>query len=321
MNRGGLALLVLVVAIAASVEVTACSESSSGGGAGSGGSAGAVGGAGGGSDHGGSPAIGGGAGVGGDLAASATGGLRESGGAPAEPNAGAGGCSDTTCGVCGNTCNGSHNTGACVEGVCACDQGYLDCDAASGCETVPSDDPHNCGACGVVCASGACAHGNCAVRVFATNALFTGALGGLSGADEKCQAAADGAKLGGTFKAWLADGAKAAGERFPHLDTLYQRVDGVFLADSWSALQKTTLMAPIFDEQGQKLAKFTWTGMSDQGVPGAKGHCKVWTSAEVLDNGLCGSVSGSPGEDWQSYTVGSCADTMHLLCFEVAAPK
>lgn len=160
------------------------------------------------------------------------------------------------------------------------------------------------------------------MRVFATSEAYDGALGGLSGADAKCQSAADAAKLGGKFLAWLADGVKGPWDRLSPLKTLYQRVDGELLADSWEALQKPMLKAAIVDEHGMALSQQTaWTGLSSAGVLGAKGHCKAWTSADGLDKGDFGVFSASPGDDWQGNNSDSCAATMHLLCFEVVNPK
>jgi hypothetical protein len=41
--------------------------------------------------------------------------------------------------------------------------GFADCDsiAANGCEAVLATDPHNCGACGISCASAPCVDGVC----------------------------------------------------------------------------------------------------------------------------------------------------------------
>ncbi len=64
----------------------------------------------------------------------------------------------TNCGSCGNTCENLPQvaTASCNSGSCSiltCDAGYLDCGAGSGCETNKTNDPNNCGGCGVVCSS------------------------------------------------------------------------------------------------------------------------------------------------------------------------
>jgi hypothetical protein len=65
-------------------------------------------------------------------------------------------------------------------------------------------------------------------RVFVTSTGYPGNLGGLAGADAKCQERATAAGLGGTFKAWLsaAGTGNSAAERLTHATVPYVRVDG-----------------------------------------------------------------------------------------------
>ncbi len=75
---------------------------------------------------------------------------------------------DQNCGTCGRGCFIFCGVG-CAGGVCpiaggGCIAGFGDCDgnAANGCETRLSNDPNNCGCCGIVCASGTtCVAGVC----------------------------------------------------------------------------------------------------------------------------------------------------------------
>src|SRR5581483_8858313 len=80
---------------------------------------------------------------------------------------------DTTsnCGGCGIVCSSNNITAACPSGVCngACNAGFSDCNGnkqTDGCERATSNDPNNCGGCGVVCslnnmATDTCAGGVC----------------------------------------------------------------------------------------------------------------------------------------------------------------
>jgi hypothetical protein len=63
------------------------------------------------------------------------------------------------------------------------------------------------------------------VRVFVTSTIYMGYLGGLDGADAKCQSVANAAQLGGTFKAWLRDDTTAARDRLNHATGPYVLVD------------------------------------------------------------------------------------------------
>jgi hypothetical protein len=56
----------------------------------------------------------------------------------------------------GTACSLANASGTCTSGVCGsptCSAGFADCDgkAANGCESIPSGDVNNCGACGNVC--------------------------------------------------------------------------------------------------------------------------------------------------------------------------
>ncbi|MCA9876161.1 MAG: hypothetical protein KC442_00200, partial [Thermomicrobiales bacterium] len=95
---------------------------------------------------------------------------------------------------CGNTC--IPNANCCVDS---------DCPPPGDC-----DD----GACVVIVTPLTCGNdGVCSV--FVSSDFFTGGeIGGLTGADAKCQSLADAAGLSGIFKAWLSDGNQSPDTRF-----------------------------------------------------------------------------------------------------------
>ena len=77
------------------------------------------------------------------------------------------------CGGCGISCatNSPHTFGSCSHGACVyrCDEGWADCNdsSADGCETKTSNDPRNCGGCGISCdllLGQACVAGRCVVE-------------------------------------------------------------------------------------------------------------------------------------------------------------
>jgi hypothetical protein len=81
--------------------------------------------------------------------------------------------------------------------------------------------------------------------VFATSLGFDGNLGGLAGADMKCQARAQAAGLPGTYLAWLSDPTGSPLTRFTQSTIPYVRRDGVKVADDWADLTDGSLDAPI----------------------------------------------------------------------------
>lgn len=81
--------------------------------------------------------------------------------------------------------------------------------------------------------------------VFVTSATFSGNLGGLTGADDKCQAAADGPASivpPGTYIAWLSTSVKDAIDRLP------ANTSGYFLPSGKKVADSTTDVASCPDE-------------------------------------------------------------------------
>src|SRR5262245_34663924 len=73
-------------------------------------------------------------------------------------------------------------------------------------------------------------------RVFVTSSspVQTGALGGVTVADEFCQSTADRRQLGGTWKAWLSTSDGSPSTRFTQSSVPYRLLDGTIVAKSWS---------------------------------------------------------------------------------------
>ena len=82
--------------------------------------------------------------------------------------------------------------------------------------------------------------------VFVTSTSYDGNLGGLAGADAKCQDQADAAGLTGTFKAWLSDAKGSPSTRFTRsAGAPYVLVDGTVIADNYAGLTSGSLEHPI----------------------------------------------------------------------------
>ena len=84
--------------------------------------------------------------------------------------------------------------------------------------------------------------------VFVTNAKFNGNLGGLAGADAKCQAEADGPASivpSGTYLAWLSDGFDSPDIRFTKSSHPYILPDGTKIAEDFTDLMDGSILHPI----------------------------------------------------------------------------
>jgi len=258
------------------------------------------------------------------------------------------------CGACENAC-AAGSTCQYAQCVSACATPLLSC--SNRCVDVQSDVA-NCGACGHVCpmiagADSLCENGRCTLachgatsncdgdvsngcetlldhchkRVFVSSAVYTGNLGGLAGADSKCQALADAAMLGGSYKAWMSDEAIPARDRLTHSADSYVLPSGQEIAANWSALV-SFITHPIDETEGRELPAATpgiggpcsespavMTGTFGDGTIDQASTCNNWT-----DDGSS-SLVGIGNTDYASLWTAHCAADwcdipMHIYCFE-----
>ncbi|MEZ4448662.1 MAG: DUF4215 domain-containing protein [Nannocystaceae bacterium] len=231
-------------------------------------------------------------------------------------------------------------TGSCVANVCG-DQmvfeGVEECDDGN---QVDTDECTN--ACtAAVCGDGlvhegveACDDGNavdddgctnaCTLggsRVFVTSGIYSGNLGGIVGADQKCQAHAQQVGLPGIWRAWISvdklDDSPAV--RFKKSNGPYLRLDGAVIATGWGDLIDGQLLAPIdITEKGVPAtgANAVWTNTSASGVPANQvSHCSSWQTGSPGVDGRIGSrIVVNSG--WSAGAIAPCASSAHLYCFE-----
>lgn len=166
-------------------------------------------------------------------------------------------------------------------------------------------------------------------RVFVTSTTYTGNLGGLSGADAKCQARADAANLGGIWKAWLSSSTEGSpSTRFIKDTGPYKNILGNVIANSWSDLTDQALENSLAVNENGALQNITepwnvWTN--------------TWTSGSIYDtatNLTCdnwtsdsSSMTGRGGASWKTdfrWTASEisgekCNTLKRLYCFEQAS--
>lgn len=160
-------------------------------------------------------------------------------------------------------------------------------------------------------------------RVFVTSAAYDGNLGGVAGADQKCQAAADAtpALQGATFRAWISTAAESPAQRFSRDAPLgFMRVDGVKIANGWEDLLDGDLLETInVTEQGVWIPyPHVWTNTLANGTHADRDDCSGWTSVAgkgTLGQGWVKNQHWS-GPSTLSLLRGDCADAMRLYCFE-----
>lgn len=159
----------------------------------------------------------------------------------------------------------------------------------------------------------------CKRTAFLTKTFYDGNLGGIAGADAKCQAAADASPSasikGKRFMAWLSDGTTTPAGRFPHGTLEYDRTDGVTVVFSWTDLTDGTLGYPLnMDEDGNNSATmYIWTGVAPNGTAGAN-DCGHWSTGTSGTGGV--GVIGRTDGTWTQDSPIACTTKAALYCFE-----
>ena len=167
-------------------------------------------------------------------------------------------------------------------------------------------------------------------KVFVTSKEYTGDLGGISGADAKCQELACSAGLVGNFKAWLSDQTSNPANDFVQSASRYRVVINEAvpstIALDFADLIDGTVQNPINrDENGALISGNlnVWTNTNADGtrVSNDRG-CENWSSAL---GGSIGQVGGQLGDasainsEWTRAgpdTTQTCNSQARLYCFQ-----
>ncbi|MCA9662906.1 MAG: DUF4215 domain-containing protein [Myxococcales bacterium] len=169
---------------------------------------------------------------------------------------------------------------------------------------------------------------------FVTKDAFTGDLGGVAGADAKCQEAA---KLGGllpwasgnyTYKAWIADPDCAPRDRFPHADRPYRRIDGYELAWDFDDLVDGDLEISLWCTEDHTyyvdVDLPVWTAVEPNGSNSddlAGSTCNYWTLDGDFFFGRVGNLRY--GDTWTKWLKNGqweargCNSEAHLYCIQI----
>lgn len=163
--------------------------------------------------------------------------------------------------------------------------------------------------------------------VFATSIRYSGALGGLDGADAKCQALASKAGVQGTYRAWLSDGVETPATRFKH-GLPYIRLDKKPVAQSLDAMIEAGVLQnpisltennePLGDDQECGAINKVWTNLRRDATPIGELDCGGWTRVDGVapqDGGI--GVAHRTGQAWTDEQCAlSCGSLLRLYCFQ-----
>ena len=159
--------------------------------------------------------------------------------------------------------------------------------------------------------------------VFATSKTYSGALGGIAGADDKCNTVAmeAGVPNAGSFMAWVGDSGTWPAKRMTPSPGRYLLRDGTVIASSWADLVDGALAAPIDrDETGAPLpqgsSRFAWTGVLSNGTASDPDkQCKGWKDEGKDQPGRRGSLDATDFT-WSSAGDFPCWTQARLICVE-----
>ncbi len=159
--------------------------------------------------------------------------------------------------------------------------------------------------------------------IFVTSATFDGNLGGLTGADEKCQAEANGPASivpSGTYLAWLSDGTDSPDTRFTKFSHPYKLRYGTKIAEDFTDLTDGSILHTInIDSTGKPLGlQFFWTGTHSDGK--TVQHfvaCYGWAAGHLRGyRGVVGSTVQT-STLWSAYSSQKrCGRSFRLACFQ-----
>lgn len=166
----------------------------------------------------------------------------------------------------------------------------------------------------------------CVKGAFVTSQFYDGNLGGVAGADAKCQSAANAGGLPGKFKAWIDDDGTAPDitTRFRQASTTYVAISSNTIANDWSDLTSGTLRNHIDRTElnvtaPSNVSTDIWTGALSDGtnniVTSNTAHCSNWTSNSSGQTGSFGDFT-TTSSAWSYASTGTCDTPRRLYCFQ-----
>lgn len=153
--------------------------------------------------------------------------------------------------------------------------------------------------------------------VFVTENVYTGALGGLAGADAKCQSEAQEAARAGDWLAWLADSQTSPGQRFVRSTGPYQLFSETTVADNWEELVSGTLQAPVnvTATGNPRMDVQVWTNVNSAGEPAETvPPCSDWSQS--LDGAAHVGLTDTSDSEWTDRGTSPCRQAAALYCFQ-----
>lgn len=161
-------------------------------------------------------------------------------------------------------------------------------------------------------------------KVFVTSNGYNGNLGGLIGADGKCQTLADAVMPGRVWKAWLSSSTESAASRLSSTIGTYFLVDGALIANNWADLinnksGKYLRTAIVKTQNNGSAYGYVWSNTKPDGsinMTTLSNTCNDWTSPDIGNSGYMGNSWDVNGNWTNSGGNSGCNSPNRLYCFE-----
>jgi hypothetical protein len=205
----------------------------------------------------------------------------------------------------------------------------LDVDCGGHCGPRSCSQGQSCGG-DTDCDTDLCEQGRCTSPdklVFVSSVGFNGNMGGLAGADARCQDLAAAAGLPGTYRAWLSTASESPSTRFVQSAGRYRLVNGTVIANNWTDLTDGTIGSAINVTElgttppppsgslcfGDTIG--VWTATQAAGTPITfDSRCQDWTTTS--GSSFWGGHTRTNNE-WTAWcTGGTCNMLAPIYCFQ-----
>lgn len=153
--------------------------------------------------------------------------------------------------------------------------------------------------------------------MFTTSETYRGQLGGIDGANQKCEDAASAAGLsrGNAFMAWLSTTDDAALRRVMFGVGPWRRPDGTVVFADRDALAGNPEVTLDLDETGAANPNgCVWTGTKAGGTSDER-NCQNWDTVDVNFKGATG-VPSNVSRAWTEFGPETCDTACRLYCLE-----
>ena len=159
--------------------------------------------------------------------------------------------------------------------------------------------------------------------VFVTRMSYESNLGGLAGADEKCQSEADdpiSVVSPGIYKAWLSDGINSPNTRFTKSSVPYVLSDGTKVAENYTDLTDGSIQHGInISPEGKNVGQsLFWSGTNPDGTSAQEFvTCQGWTWSDpsIYAHAMVG-ITNKKSTLWSMHAREKCGKPYKLVCFQ-----